>query len=66
MLLPLVCYGGGDYGRQACGVVHGAWRLYLIRLLSIVRVRREKLRHLAHTAASLTHKIAISYKRDRL
>lgn len=65
MLLPLVCYGG-DYGRQACRVVHGAWRLYLIRLLSIVRVRGEKLRHLAHTAASLTHKIAISYKRDRL
>lgn len=29
-------------------------------------VRGEKLRHLAHTAASLTHKIAISYKRDRL
>ena len=60
MLLPLVCYGGTMAGKL------GAWRLCLIRLLSIVGVRREKLRHLAHTATSLTHKIAISYKRDRL
>ena len=29
-------------------------------------VRGEKLRHLAHTVTSLTHKMPISYKRDRL
>ena len=65
MLLPLVCYGGTMAGKLV------EW--YMARGDSVKYasslswgVRGEKLRHLAHTVTSLTHKMPISYKRDRL
>lgn len=66
MLLSLVCYGGGN-------MVGKLVEWYMARADSVKYasslswgVRGEKLRHLAHTVTSLTHKMPISYKRDRL
>lgn len=65
MLLPLVCYGGTMAGKLVEWYMARADSVKYASSLSW-GVRGEKLRHLAHTAASLTHKMPISYKRDRL